>query len=154
MHKKTYCVQLFRNDLPYQSVTFVEPSGYNNYIAVEVAMDKFIYYCEQASGVAIVPKVEQWSDEKRKGIQEFLSPSQQGSSYPELPIISFNVINRAYREKRFLLFSKTRVVTEKYISFTNGRHRSRFLEFAGAKKIWVYCYKEYVADLLSHCDSV
>lgn len=148
---QTYTVFLSSNHIPYQSVIFCEPRGYSNYQAVEVDIKKFIYFCDQAEGINIVPCVNKWSDEKREQIKQFLSPPQKSQSYPELPVISFNIRERVSNEKSFIFFKRNVRTIEKYISFTGGRHRTRYLEYAGAKKIWVYCYKDDVKDLVEHC---
>lgn len=98
---------------------------------------------ERDSPSLVIEPVNQWSVEKKKAIARFLNPNNAG--VPEMPHVAFRLLTR---KRWFGLFGTT---TESVVSFINGRHRSRYLHFAGATCIPVEIRASSVAALLKYC---
>ncbi len=146
-----WTVKLASNHDGYQEVGFRKPDCYTNHTVIEVDMTKFIHYCDKNSGIKMVPTVNLWEKNKVEGIKEFLSPPKKSEYYPEMPIVAFIIIHKMTIERKFLFFKKEVMTVEKFVGFTNGRHRTRYLQFAGAKKMWVLCPNIYCNDLIEYC---
>lgn len=110
-------------------------------VVVDVAAFMNCYSRDQPGYV--IPTVENWPDDKSCGLRKFLDPNDAG--IPEMAVVSFELATR----KRWLgLFGE---VTEGVISFINGRHRSRYLQFAGAKCFPVETHASSADGLLKYC---
>lgn len=144
-------VTLSANHDGFNYVVFKKPDCYTNYTVIEVDMDKFIFYCEQNNDIKMAPPVNLWDINKVEGVRDFLSPPKKNEYYPEMPIVSFNMRYKITVERKLLFFRKEVKTLEKFVGFTNGRHRTRYLQFAGAKKMWVLCSNIYCDDLEEHC---
>lgn len=118
---------------------------------VSVDALKLIHFSDQNPLGYAVASVEHWDEAKRQGIFEFLAPPGPLERPVEMPIISFNMASLAYREPFLWFFSRRYVRRVKYVGYTNGRHRARYLHYAGATEIPVMCHKDQVAALLEHC---
>lgn len=94
----------------------------------------------------IIPPVNSWPTEKQDGIRQLLDPNDGG--IPEMALVSFELASR----KKW--FGRWGAVTEGVVSFTNGRHRSRYLQYAGAKCFPVETHVSQAEDLLRYCGCV
>ncbi|WP_267095266.1 plasmid fertility inhibition factor family protein [Xanthomonas sacchari] len=70
-----------------------------------------------------ISPVNEWPADRVSGLSGFLAPSVQ---HPEMPLVSFEV--RVERTWRSLWIEKQLPV----LTFGNGRHRVRYLQYAGA----------------------
>lgn len=135
----------------YQSVSLRRRPGYANYEVVEVDTEKLIHYSNQDIRGYVIAPVEDWRPDKRQGIFNFLAPPGPREQPVEMPVISFNERDVIHYERKWLFFKKAVPLRLKYIGYTNGRHRSRYLYFAGAKRIPVMCHISQVDALKAHC---
>lgn len=144
-------VQLDSTHPQYQSVALRRRPGYTNYEVVEVDSEKLIHYSNQDIRGYVIAPVEDWQPDKRQGIFNFLAPPGPLEQPVEMPVISFNERDVIYYERKWLFFKTAVQHRLKYIGYTNGRHRSRYLYFAGAKRIPVMCHISEVDALKAHC---
>lgn len=94
-----------------------------DHITVVIVDAKKLMQCFRRCSLAI-PSADKWEPKKREGIREFLDPR---AGPIEMPYIGFEL-----REKKhFLRLLKPRRHVG-VVSFENGRHRARYLQFAGA----------------------
>ena len=146
-------VQLDDHHPTYQSVALRRRPGYEHYEVVEVDMAKLIHYSNYDLEGYVLAPVEQWRKDKREGIFRFLAPPGAREQAVEMPVISFRERKVFQRERKWLFFEKDVVHTQRYIGYTNGRHRTRYLYFAGAKRLPVKCHTTEVAALKTHCSN-
>lgn len=144
-------VQLDSTHPGYQSVALRRRAGYVNYEVVEVDAERLIHYSNQDIRGYVLAPVEAWSPGKRQGIFNFLAPPGPRECPVEMPIISFNERDVIRYERKWLIFKKAIPFRLKYIGYTNGRHRTRYLYYAGAKRIPVMCHISEVDALKAHC---
>ncbi|WP_338502056.1 hypothetical protein VRB50_22295 [Pseudomonas poae] len=144
-------VQLGKDHPNYQSVVLRRRPGYVNYEVVEVDTEKLIHYSNQDIRGYVLAPVEDWQPAKREGIFCFLAPPGPREQPVEMPVISFNERDVVQYERKWRFFKKAVVYRLKYIGYTNGRHRTRYLYFAGAKRIPVMCHISEVDALKAHC---
>ncbi|MGN9402931.1 plasmid fertility inhibition factor family protein [Pseudomonas syringae] len=137
----------------YQYVTFKRSSGHENYEVVEVDTEKLIYYSDQDLEGYVLAPVEQWRKDKREGIFKFLAPPGPRERIPEMPVICFRVRKTVRCVRKWFLFKKYIVSNQRYIGYTNGRHRARYLHYAGAKRIPVMCHVTEVSALRTYCSN-
>lgn len=135
----------------YQQVSLRRRPGYPDYQVVMVDAKKLIDYSDQDIRGFVIPPVEQWDVEKRRGMFAFLAPPTPRERHVEMPIVSFNRVSIVRREPFLWIFRRTKAYQAKYVSYTNGRHRARYLYYAGATGIPVMCHKNNVDALLAHC---
>ena len=109
---------------------------------VIVDLAKFIGLVEQAPDV--VPRAINWSNEKLAGMTEFLKPCPDSAISVPMPIVGrhFYTIKKLWKSKEEKVF---------YATFINGRHRTRFLEYGGAKTIPVEVSDESVNFYMTTC---
>lgn len=114
-------IQGYGNDRP-----FLRP----DHKVVIVDLAKFIELVEQAPPKRVVPCAANWSDEELTGMTEFLKPCPASAASVLMPIVGhyFRTI-----KKQQWPFWKSKEEKVFYADFTNGRHRTRFLEYGGAK---------------------
>lgn len=151
MEKDLWHVRLSAAHPEYQQVSFRRSEVHENYQVVVVDAKKLIHYSDRDIPGYVIAPVEQWDAEKRKGIAAFLAPPTHTQRHVEMPIVSFNESVRTYRKRYLWLFTKTESEVVKYVSYTNGRHRTRYLIYAGATEIPVLCHNDHVAALREHC---
>lgn len=144
-------VQLDSAHPDYQSVALRRRPGHTNYEVVEVDAEKLIHYSNQDIRGYVIAPVEYWQPDKRQGIFNFLAPPGPREQPVEMPVISFNERDVFHYERKWLFFKKAVQLRLKYIGYTNGRHRSRYLYYAGAKRIPVMCHISEVDALKAHC---
>lgn len=93
-----------------------------DYITVVVVDAKKLMQCFRRCSLAI-PSADKWEPKKRESIREFLDPR---AGPREMPYIGFELREK----KRFFGLLKSRQLG--VVTFTNGRHRARYLQSAGA----------------------
>jgi hypothetical protein len=125
MLKKIWIVQLGASHTPYTHVEFIRGRDHvDGYEVVMVDVEKLMT-CFDRDNVTL-PLVSAWKESKVEGIRNFLNPTEGAC---EMPSIGFVVRNR---EIKTLFGLRSKTMSEAVASFTNGRHRSRYLQFAGA----------------------
>jgi hypothetical protein len=128
-------VSLSPNHPVYQSVGLVPRYDDDRHCVVIVDVAKLIHYWSlDHRGYQISP-VECWSQAKKDGVFEFLSPPKPRETYVEMPIAFLNEIPVEEVETRFWFFKRRIERLSRYVGFTNGRHRTRYLAHAGATQI-------------------
>lgn len=135
----------------YQSITLRRRPGYEHYEVVEVDMGKLIHYSNNDLEGYVLAPVEEWRIDKREGIFRFLAPPGPREQPVEMPVISFRERKVLQRDRKWFFFEKDVMRIQKYIGYTNGRHRTRYMCFAGAKRIPVMCHTTEVEALRAHC---
>jgi hypothetical protein len=155
MNNPLWHVQLSDTHPQYQQVSLCRRPGYPNHEVVIVNAQKLIQYSGQdiCPGYVIKP-VEEWPLAKRQGLFEFLAPPKPYEHHVEMPIISFNEATIDKHEPWFWLFRRKREQRIQYVSYINGRHRTSYLVYAGAKEIPVMCHKNEVSMLNMHCTNI
>lgn len=140
---ENWVVQL-RGDHPdYTEVKLKRAFSKNKeYMVVVVDADKLMECYGRGMPDYILPSVEKWKKGKAEAIKEFLNPN---TGIPETAHISFETRER----KR--LFGILKSVREGVISFNNGRHRTIYMTWAGAKKIPVEVHVDDVKSLIEFC---
>ena len=124
---------------PYTTVQLKRGHGEKlGYRVVIVDIEKFMQCFAREMPCYFVPPVGEWREEKVKALCKHLDPA---TGIPEMPVVGF-----ATRRKWFGLIGTVGVV-----SFENGRHRSRYLEHAGAKCMPVEIRDDGAATLLTYC---
>lgn len=138
-----WTVPLAATHQPYTHCEFKrELPNDNRYDVVIVDLSKLIEFWGNGPAGYLTPPVIEWEKDKREGIWDFLDPST-GAAY--MPRIGFEVIQRP---EFFGLFGAKKIPM---IGFVNGRHRTRYLEFAGASCIPVETNKANVPLLQQYC---
>jgi len=101
-----------------------ERPSLSDYTVVIVDTRLFMKCFQRSKSPDIIPTVDQWKNDKREGIRDFLSPS---SGIQTMPNVYINIleINR--------WFGLLKSVQVGVISFTNGRHRARYMQHAGVQ---------------------
>lgn len=144
-------VQLGDDHPNYQSVTLRRRPGYEHYEVVEVDMGKLIHYSNHDLKGYVLAPVEKWRQDKREGIFRFLAPPGPREQPVEMPVISFRERRIFQRQRKWVLFKKDVMRIQRYIGYTNGRHRTRYIDFAGAKRIPVMCHTTEAEALIAYC---
>jgi len=95
-----------------------------NYEVVIVDTRKFIeLYENNFDTLPPISSAKDWPSDKLEGVAEFLKP---GNCYPEMPRVSF-FLDKVRSFKTFWLAREMPILT-----FGNGRHRVRYLQYADA----------------------
>lgn len=144
-------VQLDDHHPNYQSVALRRRPGCVHYEVVEVDTAKLVHYSNHDIEGYVLAPVEEWNQDKRKGIFRFLAPPGPREQPVEMPIIAFRERTIFQRERKWLFFEKDVARSQRYIGYTDGRHRTRYLYFAGAKRIPVMCHTTEIEALRAHC---
>lgn len=136
----------------YQNVSLRRRPGKDNYVVVTVDVQKLIHYSNQHihSSFVLAP-AKDWTEGQRQRMLAFLAPPTSLERHVEMPVVSFNEVLVHYREPAFKFFSRRRDRLVRYVGYTNGRHRTRYLHFAGALEMPVMCHKSEVDTLLRYC---
>lgn len=135
----------------YQSITLRRRPGYEHYEVVEVDMGKLIHYSNHDLEGYVLAPFEEWRKDKREGIFRFLAPPGPREQPVEMPVISFRERKIFQRERKWIFFEKDVMRIQRYIGYTDGRHRTRYMYFAGAKRIPVMCHTTEVEALRAYC---
>jgi hypothetical protein len=97
-------------------------------------------------GTFFLPPVPEWKEEKRNGIRAFLDPADPGTA--EMPVVSM----RSQTVRRWGWWPPFFThVEEPVLTFTNGRHRARYLAYAGAQTIPVEVTARSAPLVEAHC---
>lgn len=144
-------VSLSPNHPQYQSVGLVPRFNDADHRVVVVDARKFIHFWSLDYRGYFLPEVDQWEPSKREGIFHFLSPPRQREKHVEMPVAFLNETMIQCREKRFLVFKRTIERTVRYVGFTNGRHRTRYLAHAGAIQLPIETSAKTAQLLESYC---
>jgi hypothetical protein len=109
----------------YSAIEFVRSSSSPQHTIILVNTKKFIQlYENNCDSLKPVDKATNWDQKKLAGIAMFLKPS---STRPTMPKVSFEWDKRPGSWKNLWRQRNVPVLT-----FVNGRHRVRYLEYAGA----------------------
>ena len=112
-----------------------------DYTVVVVDMEKFVECFERGMPSYVIPEVAAWTDEKRDRLRDFLDPM---TGAPNMPRASIRL------EERSRLWGLLKPVEVAVASFTNGRHRTRYLQGAGALCIPIEVHQS-AAKLFEQC---
>jgi len=145
MAGKIWRVQLDSSHTPYVHVDFKRSHEHaSGYTVVTVDMERFMVCFERDQ--LVVGRPNEWSESKREGIRQFLDPKEGAC---DMPVIGFSIRTRQYR--RFLGLIANRIEKLPVAGFTNGRHRARYLQHAGAKVMPVEVHESEAVLLRQHC---
>lgn len=133
----------------YQSVGLVPRFNDGDHCVVVVDAQKLIHYWSLDHRIYHLPPVEEWSESKRDGIFEFLSPPKRRWTHVEMPVAYLQEMRIEQVEIRFWFFKRKIERLIRYVGFTNGRHRTRYLAYAGATQLPVQTSRRN-AQLLEH----
>jgi hypothetical protein len=148
MTNRTWTVQLNATFVPYTHVDLKRSRDHvDGYKVVMVNLDRLITCFERNHFV--IPPVSAWGAEKRDGLQAFLNPSGGAC---EMPLVSCE--RKEIKHRRLFGLMTPRVEEVLEVSFTNGRHRTRYLQFAGATVIPVEVHKSQAAQLQKYCGAI
>ena len=152
MNDTLFNIRLSDTHPGYQYVKLRCRPGYENHVVVIVDVQKLIRYSNQhLHSSFVIPPAEDWTEEQRKGMFDFLAPPSHKERHVEMPIVSFNEVVVQFREPFLKFFSRRREHLLRYVGYTNGRHRTRYLHFAGALEIPVMCHKSEAKTLQRYC---
>lgn len=121
-------------------------AGLSTFTVVIVDTQKFLQHFENDAGF-VIPPARTWSKERLALHREKLSPYGRSGSV-EMPIAELET--REVLQSRFFGLSK-RTRQEQIVSFTNGRHRARYLEYAGALAFPVEVDIRNAPMMMEHC---
>lgn len=137
-----FTVSLAPSFLPFSEVHFRRRNGeVPNYDVVHVDAQKFLYFFEIAEG-NFVPTFDKFKDKDKENMLRYLSRPQNHWDLPDMPMLRISMESRKFYPKIFHSFFKSldlfgRSQLVPIFQFVNGRHRTRFLQFAGAKSFYV-----------------
>lgn len=100
----------------------------------------------------VIPPVSEWNESRFNHVRDNLMPDRRGLRSPEMPVAHLRLVTRTVYPRFwgfFGLFGKQ--VTFPVIAFTNGRHRSRYLQYAGAKTFPVEIELSNLELVCLHC---
>ncbi|EEB60306.1 MULTISPECIES: plasmid fertility inhibition factor family protein [Pseudomonas syringae group] len=119
-----WTVPLSAKHTAYSSIFFTRGRSAPNYVVILVDTKKFIaMYENNNDSLSAIPRADTWPPQQLAGLSSFLQPT---SSHPEMPRLTFSFDE--VRTWRSLWFKQRRPC----LTFGNGRHRLRYLEYAGA----------------------
>jgi hypothetical protein len=138
-----WAVQLGRSHAPYPQILLQRTLPDNSrYAVVVVDVAKFMA-CVRNGNQLRIPEIQLWSEEKREGLCSHLDPS--GVGVPVMPRASIEEV----QVKRWFGLRTPSIYA--VVSFTNGRHRSAYMEFAGATQMPVEVLTDQVDLFVMHC---
>lgn len=142
-----WVIKLSADHPSFQEVHLYREEGYPGYDVVVVNSDAFMQLTENASPSWVIPPVDDWKTDKRNGIFTFLRPPGA------VPMPTVALLERQFQtvERRWLIFKMKTEHSVMAISYTNGRHRARYLHWAGAKFFPVLCDKSEAKLLQDLC---
>lgn len=128
MTNKRWTVQLARTHVPYTHVDLKRSRDHvDGYEVVMVNLDR-LFICFERDHY-VIPHVTAWKEAKRDGLQDFVNPDAGAC---EMPTVSFSLKEKSHQ--RWFGLIAPRVEEVAVVSFTNGRHRTRYLQFAGCRR--------------------
>ena len=131
-HHQFYRFVELKRDLP----------NHPDYTVVIVNTKKFIECFENGSPTFLVPPVVAWTTRKRNGLRTFLDPA---TGPPNMPRAHIQI---ALQPR---LFGIRKPLEVAIVSFTNGRHRTRYLDDAGAICIPIEVHLSMVRLFSTYC---
>lgn len=143
----TWTVDLDAQHPEFQHVELHRETGYDHCDVLIVDADRFIQLTELHRPSFVIPRIEHWKPEKRAGIAHFLKPP---GSVP-MPYVSLQERQEVVFEHYWWIFKKKRLTSIKAVSYTNGRHRARYLHAAGARWFPVMCPKDDIEEMRLLC---
>ncbi|MGP8431808.1 plasmid fertility inhibition factor family protein [Paraburkholderia fungorum] len=145
MTKNTWRVHLGVTHTPYAYVEFKRSHEHAaGYTVVLVDVERLMGCFERDQ--LVIGRPTEWTETKREGIRQFLDPKEGAC---EMPVVGFSIRTRTHR--RLLGFATPRIEKVPVAGFTNGRHRARYLQYAGAKVMPVEVHETEAALLREHC---
>ena len=137
-----FTVSLQPGLLPFSEVHFRRRNGeVKNYDVIHVDAQKFLHFFEIAEGY-FVPHFSKFHPSYQEDMLRYMSQNQHSDFLPDMPMLRISMEHRTFYPryfhsffKYFGLFGKSQLVP--IFQFVNGRHRTRFLQFAGAKSFYV-----------------
>jgi hypothetical protein len=145
MTGKTWRVQLDASHTPYAHVDFKRSHEHaNGYMVVLVDVERFMACFDRDRFV--IGRPTEWSEAKREGLRQFLDPKEGAC---DMPVIGFSI--RTTEHRRLFGLLANRIEKVPVAGFTNGRHRARYLQHAGAKVMPVEVHESQAALLRQHC---
>ncbi|MDO8336538.1 MAG: hypothetical protein Q7T74_07215, partial [Candidatus Saccharibacteria bacterium] len=100
----------------------------------------------------VIPPVSEWDEAKLNHVRDTLRPDRRGLRLPEMPVAHLRLVFRTVYSGFwgfFKLFGQQ--VNFPVIAFSNGRHRSRYLQYAGAKTFPVEIELSNLELVRLHC---
>lgn len=147
-----YHVKLSDAHPGYQQVSLRRRPGYENHVVVFVDIHKLIHYSDQhLHPNLVVSSAEEWSEAKRQEVAAFLAPPGPTERHVEMPFVSFNEMQVQVRVPFVKVFKRNRERLVRWIGYTHGRHRTRYLQFAGASVIPVMCLHSEAQAIQHYC---
>jgi hypothetical protein len=117
-----------------------------------VDVQKLVHYSDQHEHQSfVVLPVVNWDQDKRQGIFEFLAPPGPKEQHVEMPIVSFNEVKEESKHHILKILGRRSERVSRWVGYTNGRHRTRYLHFAGAQEMPVMCHKDQAEALHEYC---
>lgn len=113
-----------------------------NYTVVIVDIEKFMRMNQNEQECYIIPPPPSWEPGREEGLKEFLNSS---SGVPNMPQVDF-YLNTV--KKYFGLFGEKTVGVA---SFINGRHRTAYMHYHGAKYLPVEVHVDSANLLKEYC---
>jgi len=136
----------------YHQVRLRRRPGYENHVVIFVDIHKLIHFSDQhLHSNYVVPPAKDWSELKRQEVAKFLAPPGPKERHVEMPFVSFNEMQVQFRVPFMKVFSHKRERLVRWVGYTLGRHRTRYLHFAGASVIPVMCLQSEAQTLQHHC---
>ena len=138
-------VRLGANHTPYAHVEFKRSRDHGDgYTVVTVDVDRFMTCFERDK--LVIPLPTEWKEGKLEGIRGFLDP--KGGAC-DMPVVGFSV--RTVEHRRLWGLIDPRIERVPVAGFTNGRHRARYLQYAGATIMPVEVHETEAVLLRKHC---
>ena len=103
---------------------------------IVVDLAKFIQLVELAPASFVVPPAAEWGAQELEGRTEFMAPhppnDPRGNGSILMPLVGhhFRIVREARPAWKFWEPERARKVY--HVTYTNGRHRTRFVEYGGA----------------------
>lgn len=138
-----WTVQLAQTHAPYSQIVLQRPLPEHSWYSVVVVDVAKFMACVRNGNQLRIPEIPLWSDDKRECLCSHLDPA--GGDEPVMPRTSIEEV----QVKRWYGLRPPSI--HAVVSFTNGRHRSAYMEFAGAKKMPVEVLTDQVDLFVKHC---
>lgn len=138
-------VRLGANHTPYAHVDFKRSHDHvDGYTVVTVDVHRFMVCFERDKFV--IPRPIEWETGKLEGVRDFLDP--KGGAC-DMPVIGFAL--RTVKHLRLWGLLAPTIEEVPVAGFTNGRHRARYLQYAGAATMPVEVHESEAMLLRKHC---
>lgn len=119
-----WTVSLSSSHQLFSHIEFKRGRSQPNYEVVFVDAKKFIsLYENNLDSIAPIERASDWEQSVRNGLANFLRP---GTGYPDMPRVSLST--KSLRK----WYSFWKVQSYPVLTFGDGRHRVRYMEYAGA----------------------